>query len=367
MHCGRRRGIAHDASLCSAALSANILSMPKKGGGTSSLLVAAAVLGQLAACGGPVARSSNTHTASSIAPFAVPRLGTTTTQVTSAAGLVLDQRIEPALPMPIEESAAGVAGGHLVVAGGLDGTGHDRADVWVLSGATWSSGPPLPQPVDHPAAATIGGTMYVAGGFSFGAPRAGVVAWNGDGTWVSVPPLPQPRGALALLSSGHMLIAAGGRGRGGEVAAVEGWTPGDSSWHELGMLPQPRDHLAGFMRGGVACFAGGRTPTTARVDCVDPVSRVWTQVPALPDATSGAGAGTLDGVPVVGGGEMASERGAMTSELWWLTGRSWGSVPMLLPRHGWEGAVAGGRLWACGGGVAPGLHPTATCTSVGPS
>ena len=44
----------------------------------------------------------------------------------------------------------------------------------------------------------------------------------------------------------------------------------------------------------------------------------------------------------------------------WSTGDA-----MLSPRHGFELALFNGRAWACGGGIAPGLHPVATCTSLG--
>ncbi|MBV9279221.1 MAG: hypothetical protein JOZ41_03990, partial [Chloroflexi bacterium] len=42
----------------------------------------------------------------------------------------------------------------------------------------------------------------------------------------------------------------------------------------------------------------------------------------------------------------------------------WTLGAMLVPRHGLEFAPFQGRIWACGGGIAPGLHPVATCTSV---
>ena len=47
-----------------------------------------------------------------------------------------------------------------------------------------------------------------------------------------------------------------------------------------------------------------------------------------------------------------------------LSAGAWVSEPMLVPRHGFMLAALGGRLWACGGGSAPGLHPLATCTSI---
>ncbi len=284
----------------------------------------------------------------------------------SASSLIPEQRREASLPVAIEETTAGVADGRLVVAGGLDALGRDRAEVWVLSGGSWQPGPSLPWAVDHAAAATIAGTLYVVGGFSHGAPRTDAAAWDGRQAWTLIPALPQSRGALALVSTGTMLVAAGGRGASGvEVAAVQTWSPGDLAWRQLGLLPMPRDHVAGFLSNGLACFAGGRSPTTARVDCVNPANGTWSTLPLLPAATSGAGAATVAEIPLIGGGEVASETGTVAADLWWLSGGSWRGVPMLLPRHGWEGAVLVGRLWACGGGVEPGLHPSSACTSIG--
>jgi len=45
---------------------------------------------------------------------------------------------------------------------------------------------------------------------------------------------------------------------------------------------------------------------------------------------------------------------------------AWVTEPMLLPRHGFQLALLGGRFWACGGGSAPGLHPVSSCTSLLP-
>jgi hypothetical protein len=67
---------------------------------------------------------------------------------------------------------------------------------------------------------------------------------------------------------------------------------------------------------------------------------------------------------VVAGGEDASERALVTS-VYRLRGSAWIPEPMLTPRHGLQLGEVAGRLWACGGGIAPGVHATAVCTSIG--
>jgi hypothetical protein len=98
------------------------------------------------------------------------------------------------------------------------------------------------------------------------------------------------------------------------------------------------------------------------VDCYDPATG-WQSRPALAVPTSGAGAATLAGVPVVAGGEPADETRLVGVVQWFSAG--WRPVPMLVPRHGVATGVLAGRVWACGGASAPGFHAVADCTSIG--
>ena len=74
----------------------------------------------------------------------------------------------------------------------------------------------------------------------------------------------------------------------------------------------------------------------------------------------------LGGLVVMLGGQNAGET-AIVDQFTRLTpGAGWSTgETMLVPRHGFELALYEGRAWACGGGIAPGLHPVTTCTSVG--
>ena len=275
------------------------------------------------------------------------------------------QRTEPSLPAPVEETAVAAAGGKLYVMGGFNAAGVSLSTVYVFDGTRWSAGPRLPLPVDHAAAATLDDHVYLAGGHSNGADSARLFRLDAN-HWTALASLHFARGGHALIATGGKLYAIGGNRAAGNVGPVESYDPARNAWTVVGTLPQPRNHLMGFVEGDAACVAGGRSPTTNRVDCFDPASRRWSRIVGLPVAASGGGAIAFpDGDHIVIGGEDASET-RIVSQFVYSTAQAWTMAPsMLSPRHGFELALFQGRAWACGGGSAPGLHPVATCTSLG--
>ena len=260
-------------------------------------------------------------------------------------------------------------GGRLFVVGGFDGSGNDLASVAIFDGSAWSAGPPLPVALDHPAVAAMDDGIYVVGGFNNGTASARVFNLaNGGAAWVELAPLQIARGAAAVVSPiPHRLIVIGGKKTvaGGEVDYPEIYDTGTQVWAQAPQkMPTPRDHLAGFAYQGLACVAGGRAPATSvRVDCVDPSGGTWQTLPDLPVPTSGAGAVAAGSVVTVGGGEDAGETGIVPT-VYRLVNGSWTAEAMFIPRHGFQLVSFGERLWAAGGGVAPGIHPTADCTSI---
>jgi Kelch motif protein len=273
--------------------------------------------------------------------------------------------MEVPLPVALEESAAGTAGGRLYVMGGFDAAGRSLRTVYAFDGRAWSLGPRLPLGLDHPAAATLDDHLYLSGGHSGGADSARVFRLDGA-SWTELSPMRHARGGHALIAAGERLWAIGGNTAVGNVAWVEVYSPQSGRWSDTTVLPAPRNHVAGFVFGTSVCVAGGRAPNTARVDCFDYQRKKWFRLADLPRSTSGAGAATLqDGIVIVMGGEDAQEskiinqlaRLASTGQ--WTAGKA-----MLAPRHGFQLAVFEGRAWACGGGTLAGLHPVATCTSV---
>jgi len=278
---------------------------------------------------------------------------------------VPEQIREPSLPARIEETAAAAAGGSLYVIGGFNAGGASLASVYVFDGATWHSGPRLPIAVDHSSAATLNGQLFVAGGHSFGADGRRLFRLDGD-HWTELASMHYARGGHALLAAQGRLYAVGGNTAAGNVGPVEAYDPTANAWTVVTMLPDPRNHVLGFVMGSSVCVAGGRSPTTSRVDCFDTAHNAWARLAALPQATSGGGAAAFpDGSVLAMGGQDAAET-AIVNVLTRYMGSTW-SAPeaMLVPRHGFELALFDGRAWACGGGTAPGLHPTDVCTSVG--
>jgi Kelch motif len=278
----------------------------------------------------------------------------------------IPQQAEAPLPLPRQEVAEGVQPGNpdsLWVVGGFDPQRRSSATVQLLI-KSWAPGPAYPFPVDHGAAVTAERRLYVAGGYSNGVARADLYRINSSlNSWEKLAPMHHPRGALALVAMGQTLYAIGGAARGTEVAQVEAYDTVQNVWTDVGTLPLPRDHGAAWAWQGLACLAGGRSPVTARVDCFDPIKKVWSRLPDLPFATSGAGAIAIEGQVIVAGGENAAET-ALVNHVFRSVGAAWSDEAMLVPRHGVQLAVFGGRVWACGGATAAGYHAATDCTSL---
>jgi N-acetylneuraminic acid mutarotase len=309
----------------------------------------------IAACGGSAAtpRPASSEPNATFTPFAQPPAQPT-------------QKEEPSLPVPIEETAAAVANGNLYVMGGFNAAGLSLSTTYVFDGSSWHAGPQLPLGLDHPSATTLDGQLYIAGGHSNGRDSARAFRLDAD-HWTELAPMHYARGGHSLIAAQGKLYAVGGNTARANVGPVEAYDPASNSWTVVTSLPDPRNHLMGFVVGGQICVAGGRSPTTARVDCFDVTKNTWSSLPGLPQATSGGGAATFNGGDVVVlGGQDASETAIVNQLTRYGAGHAWsGGEIMLDPRHGFELAIYEGRAWACGGGSAPGLHPVATCTSIG--
>lgn len=307
----------------------------------------------LAACGGSAGKISSTPSAAIPSP-----------SFSGSPTPVASQQQEPSLPMAIEETAAAVSEGKLYVMGGFATSYASLDSVYVFDGSRWQGGPRLPLPLDHPSAASLNGHAYIAGGHSNGRDSARLFRLDGD-HWTELAPMHFARGGHALIADQGKLYAIGGNNYAVDIAEVEAYDPDANSWTVISSLPMPRNHVSGFVIGTQACVAGGRSPTTARVDCLDVVTKTWSRLPDLPQPTSGGGAATfLGGGVVVAGGQNAAET-AIVDQFVHYANAAWGPPEaMLIPRHGFELAVFNDRAWACGGGTAPGLHPVAVCTSI---
>jgi hypothetical protein len=122
-------------------------------------------------------------------------------------------------------------------------------------------------------------------------------------------------------------------------------------------MPAPRDHLAAVLAGGEIWAIGGRVSgrIQSRVDIYDPATDEWRPGPPLPEATSGAAEGMLDGVILLSGGEDPGEAGRVIDAHWQLDtsageAATWQPLaPPPLAVHGAHGAVIDGRFVVVGG------------------
>jgi hypothetical protein len=332
----------------------------------AGLVFVAVLAGAACSGGGDGPRSTSTSTIAGATTTTVRHEAIVATTAPTAPSSAPGQRMEPSLPLAIQEAAAASTNGRLYVMGGYDTGRNSRTDVFIFDGAAWQQGPSLPVAVNHPGAAAIDGDVYVAGGFTANGATGRVFVLGADaGAWREVAPMHRARGALALVSWGGVLYAVGGRDGSTQVAVPEAYDVRSNAWRDLPAMPAPRNHVAGYVNGARVCVAGGRTPaTSAAIDCLDTATQTWQTQGHVPVATSGAAAAALGGIIVVAGGEPSGETQLVTV-VQMLRAQTWSEQPMLVPRHGTAFATYHGRLWTCGGATAPGFHAVDTCTSLG--
>lgn len=253
----------------------------------------------------------------------------------------------------------------LVVLGGITGTGEvlDRVHWYLARDERWVIGPALPAARHHTAAAALDGAVYVSGGSrTLDRPwQASASFWRLEPTaneWQVLPEMSAPRWGHRMVALDKRLYVVGGQGGGSEVLIYE---PGQG-WSEGAPMPVPRDHLSVVAVDGLIWAIGGRSPESlARVDIYDPVQDEWRDGPGLPEVTSGAAEGVIDGhILILGGEEPALRGGHIIDRHWWLDTRAeaprWRAAPPPpLAVHGADGAVLEGQMVIAGGAARHGL------------
>lgn len=324
-----------------------------------------ACVSMLAACSSSAPKHASASTTTAPLPRTTTPAPVSTPSTTTPTGPT-SQRLEPPLPVALQEGGAAVVGNDFYEVAGYDVNQNSTSYVFVFDGSRWHSGPSLPIALNHPGVSAIGSDVYVAGGFTpNGASSRAFVLRKGASAWQEVAPLHRARGALVLVGLAGQLYAVGGRDRSVEVAVPERYDPASNAWSDLPAMPDPRNHGAGYVEGAEVCVAGGRTPgTTAAIDCFDTQGSTWARRGQLDVATSGASASFFGGRLLVAGGEPSTET-HLVPYVQELRGQTWTTRAMLIPRHGTAYALYEGRLWQCGGATAPGFHAVASCTSTG--
>jgi N-acetylneuraminic acid mutarotase len=271
------------------------------------------------------------------------------------------------LPTARGETAAAVTDEHLYVIGGMTGLAGDgsaEVSIYDTAGDTWNVAPALPSPRHHAAAVGLNGTVYVSGGGPSAGdwtPQAELWALDAGGdAWRDLAPMPEGRLGHRMLAIDDRLYVVGGIGDSRrvlvyDVAAV--------SWSARAEMPAPpRDHVAAVLVDGEIWVIGGRSggQNYARVDVYNPGADTWREGPPLPEATSGAAAGVLDGRILISGGENPGQGGGVIDRHWQLDttlgdDAAWEPLsPPPLAVHGAHGATVGGRFLIVGGALRQG-------------
>ena len=258
--------------------------------------------------------------------------------------------------------------GRIWVAGGLTGEFQATAktEVYDPTFGTWTPGPPLPFPVHHAMMVAYQNHPVVIGGFM--SQPTDVLAGDSarmlilkDDHWVDGAKLNHPRGAGAAAVVGNKIIVVGGRTGHSAQLVTQTEIYDGISWHDAADIPKSGDHLAAASDGTYLYVAGGRnivaSTNTPALQRYDPNKGVWTQLRAMPEALSGAGAAVVDGRLIVVGGESTTSAFADVYA-YDLTTTNWTTSLPDLPegRHGLAVAAIGTTLYAIDGAAQAGHH-----------
>ena len=255
---------------------------------------------------------------------------------------------------------------HVAVVGGISGLGRTQDTVFFYDPDrdAWREGPSLPGPRHHTAAASLDRALYVSGGApatrGTWEPQADLWRLDADAErWQALEPMPEGRLGHRLVAHEGRLYAVGGVGPGSEVFIYDP----DGGWTRGAELPDMRDHLSVVVAGSEIWAIGGRIDgnSVSRVDIYDPVADRWSDGPDLPEVTSGAAEGFIDGsIHVYGGEEPGLIGGAVFDRHWRIDPGApdpdWEPAsPPIQAVHGAEGAVLEGRFYIAGGASRQGM------------
>ena len=276
--------------------------------------------------------------------------------------------------LAVQQVGAAVLGGRIWVAGGLTGQEEATAKTEFYDPTIdqWSPGPALPVPLHHAMMVSYRNTVWVIGGFEpqgsqvSGIASARVLYLDQDQDyWIAGPELHHARAAGAAAVVRNKIVVIGGRtGKTQELVTPTEIFDG-TSWQDAAGIPIPGDHLAAASDGTYLYAVGGRkitaTTDSTAVQRFDPNADRWTQLPAMPSATSGSGAAVVDGRLITVGGEGPASV-FDTVRAYDLTTSAWSNLPNLAAaRHGLAVAAIGSTLYAIDGAAQPG-HIASTST-----
>lgn len=174
----------------------------------------------------------------------------------------------PAIPVPVHDTAGGLAGGRLIVIGG--GNTVEQSVVQAWDGDRWRVTGHLPQARSDLSAASVGGRVVVYGGYAGTRPAEPDVLGTADGTaWDVIGTLPVPVRYAASAVADHAIWLFGGQVGNAMQTAIQRLNPSTGRTEVVSRMPIPTGHAVALAFGGRILVAGGRTGSDTITD------RMW--------------------------------------------------------------------------------------------
>ena len=165
------------------------------------------------------------------------------------------------MPFPRAAAGASVAGGRIVVAGGI-GEGRRLARnglAFDLRTRRWSV-VPGPTPREHLGVTALNGVVYAVGGRTAGL-DTNLLHFEsfrpGDRRWRRLQPVPDPRGGTGAAALAGRVISVGGEEPDGTIEEVLEYRIAERRWVRLANLPTPRHGVGVAALGGRVYVIGG--------------------------------------------------------------------------------------------------------------
>src|ERR1700730_10693077 len=212
------------------------------------------------------------------------------------------------LSAPVQfPAAASIAGGRVVLLGGLDGSGASTAAVTTLSGGRSAQGGALPVAQHDAQAATLANAVYVFGGGAVQSYDHIMRFDPGTGQVTQAGHLPQPASDVAVASVGDTAYVIGGYNGTSALDPIVAWSPGAPARVGSRLRTALRSPAAASVDGRVIIAGGSQTASASdAILSFDPATRAVVQIGHLPAPLTHATAATLSSTVYVVGGRGAT-------------------------------------------------------------
>lgn len=200
-------------------------------------------------------------------------------------------------------------------------------------GGVWETLPPMPTARAGCAATASHGLLYVCGGRISETVGNAVERFDpGTMRWERLPGMPTARSGCSAVSVGTLVCVLGGKDIGSNVCgATEAFDVSCGRWMELPEMLQARSAFAAGSVGGIVYVAGGFNgfSGTDFCECLDPRGSGWETIAPLAAPRVGGAATVAGGKLFVFGGKASDIEEAAASESLDPSTRTWTLLPAL--------------------------------------